>query len=54
MRVPFSKTCLRPGTVLTGCSFPSTQVSLGVGRPCAEQVKDPPVLLENPWKDGGS
>ena len=37
------------------CSVvPSTQDILGVGDPCPEHESDPPVLLENPWKEGGS
>ena len=37
------------------CSvLPSTQDILGGGTPCPEQDRDPPVLLENPWYEGGS
>ena len=38
----------------TWSELPSTQEIVGGGTPWAEQESEPPVLLENPWKEGGS
>ena len=48
---PFSKwkVCNKLNLDFTCSVLPSTQEILGGGTPWAEQERDPPVLLENPW-----